>query len=158
MSELTISFTSGQWNQLRHGESGPPAYEAGGGGGEVRGWLEGGDTDTAWDDVTHAFAGLFCATVGAEHVGESVRTFGDLYPPARQGNSEFSFLARKTDIRPLPLSRCVAAPPPLHRKPHAVPVAPSVQGPVWSECAARTPRQRTRLGLQDGGYRCGYAL
>jgi phosphatidylinositol glycan class T len=87
VSELTVSFTSGQWHQLRHGESGPLTYEAGGGGGEARGWIAGDEKEAnkAWDDVTHAMAGLFCATVGTEDMGENVRTFGGLYPPARDG-------------------------------------------------------------------------
>lgn len=41
VSELTISFVAGQWDQRRTGEAGPLHYEAGGGGGEVRGWLKG---------------------------------------------------------------------------------------------------------------------
>lgn len=90
VSELTVSFTAGQWHTLRHGESGPLSYEAGGGGGEVRGWISGNasETDKAWDDVTHAIAGLFCAKIGADEMGENVRTFGDLFPPPRDGNGE----------------------------------------------------------------------
>jgi phosphatidylinositol glycan class T len=59
----------------------------------VRGWLRGtpAETDAAWDAVTHAFGGMFCAgVVGAEDSGEAVRTFGELYPPARDGESECS--------------------------------------------------------------------
>ncbi|TXT09217.1 hypothetical protein VHUM_02691 [Vanrija humicola] len=92
VSELTVSFTSGQWHQDRHGEVGPLEYEAGGGGAEVRGWLANGpteETDERWDAVTKAFGGLFCAGVGAEHVGESVRTFGHLYAPARQNLTHY---------------------------------------------------------------------
>lgn len=81
-----MSFTAGQWHQLRHGESGPLSYEAGGGGGEVRGWIAGSESDKAWDDVTHAVAGLFCAKVGTDDVGENVRTFGGLFPPARDAD------------------------------------------------------------------------
>lgn len=83
VSELTVSFRAGQWDQVRYGESGPLSYEAGGAGGEIRGWIAGNHTDKAWDDVTHAMAGLFCATVGSDDIGESVRTFGSLYPAAR---------------------------------------------------------------------------
>jgi hypothetical protein len=39
ISELTVSFVAGQWDQRRSGEAGPLHYESGGGGGEVRGWL-----------------------------------------------------------------------------------------------------------------------
>lgn len=39
VSELTISFVAGQWDQRRSGEAGPLGYDTGGGGGEVRGWL-----------------------------------------------------------------------------------------------------------------------
>jgi phosphatidylinositol glycan class T len=39
VSELTISFVAGQWDQRRSGEAGPLHYQSGGGGGEVRGWL-----------------------------------------------------------------------------------------------------------------------
>lgn len=59
----------------------------------MRGWLrsEGSDTDAAWDAVTHAFGGMFCAgVVGAEDSGDAVRTFSELYPPARDGESESS--------------------------------------------------------------------
>lgn len=42
VSELTISFVAGKWDQTRSGESGPLQVEAGGGGGEVRGWLADG--------------------------------------------------------------------------------------------------------------------
>lgn len=42
VSELTISFVAGKWDQLRSGESGPAQNEAGGGGGEIRGWLKDG--------------------------------------------------------------------------------------------------------------------
>lgn len=40
VSELTVSFVAGQWDQRRSGEAGPLHYESGGGGGEVRGWLK----------------------------------------------------------------------------------------------------------------------
>lgn len=43
VSELTISFVAGKWDQLRSGEIGPIQSEAGGGGGEIRGWLKDGD-------------------------------------------------------------------------------------------------------------------
>jgi phosphatidylinositol glycan class T len=43
VSELTISFVAGKWDQLRSGEIGPTQNEAGGGGGEIRGWLKDGD-------------------------------------------------------------------------------------------------------------------
>ena len=43
VSELTISFVAGHWDQLRSGEAGALHYEAGGGGGEIRGWLRSGD-------------------------------------------------------------------------------------------------------------------
>ncbi|KLT45242.1 Gpi16 subunit, GPI transamidase component [Cutaneotrichosporon oleaginosum] len=92
VSELTVSFTSGQWHARRHGEAGPLSYDAGGGGGSVRGWLRGSpaETDAAWDAVTHAFGGMFCAgVVGAEDSGEAVRTFGELYPPARDDASHY---------------------------------------------------------------------
>lgn len=42
VSELTISFVAGHWDQGRSGESGPMQTEAGGGGGEIRGWLKDG--------------------------------------------------------------------------------------------------------------------
>lgn len=86
-----MSFTSGQWHARRHGESGPLAYEAGGGGAEVRGWLEAGDgkSEEAWDAVTSAFGGLFCAGVGADDMGEVVTSYGALYPSARDGDSEW---------------------------------------------------------------------
>lgn len=92
VSELTVSFTSGQWHAHRHGEAGPLAYEAGGAGADVRGWLEAGSGKSAeaWDAVTSAFGGLFCAGVGADDMGEVVTTYGALYPPARQGDSECS--------------------------------------------------------------------
>ncbi|BEI85142.1 hypothetical protein CcaverHIS002_0505430 [Cutaneotrichosporon cavernicola] len=95
VSELTVSFTSGQWHARRHGEAGPLAYEAGGGGGSVRGWLRGApaETDAAWDAVTHAFGGMFCAgVVGAEDSGKAIRTFGELYPPAHDGENASHYL------------------------------------------------------------------
>lgn len=52
-------------------------------------------TDHAWEAVTHALGGLFCATLGPGHVGESVRTFGGVYPPVsgrREGASAISSL------------------------------------------------------------------
>jgi phosphatidylinositol glycan class T len=42
VSQLTISFVAGKWDQSRSGEIGPIQSEAGGGGGEIRGWLEDG--------------------------------------------------------------------------------------------------------------------
>lgn len=87
MSELTVSFVSGQWDQSRSGEAGPLHYESGGGGGEVRGWLKGGEelsrTNEAWTSVTHALGGLFCAGLGPNEEGESVNGFGHIYPPQR---------------------------------------------------------------------------
>jgi phosphatidylinositol glycan class T len=49
VSELTISFVTGKWDQKRSGESGPLQFEAGGGGGEIRGWLKDGqDRSVLW--------------------------------------------------------------------------------------------------------------
>lgn len=89
-SEITVSFTSGQWQQTRFGETGPLHYDTGGAGGEIRAWLkEGeGDTDEAWDSVRQALGGMFCAGIGSQHTGATVRTYGQLYPPARQSDSE----------------------------------------------------------------------
>lgn len=42
VSELSISFVAGQWDSERSGEAGPLQLDAGGGGGEVRGWLRSG--------------------------------------------------------------------------------------------------------------------
>lgn len=42
VSEMTISFVAGKWDQKRSGEMGPLEVEAGGGGGEIRGWLKDG--------------------------------------------------------------------------------------------------------------------
>jgi hypothetical protein len=75
VSELTISFVAGQWNQ------GPIQSEAGGGGGEIRGWLkDGDDSSSRWTAVTQALGGLFCAGLGPDDE-ESVNTFGHVYPP-----------------------------------------------------------------------------
>lgn len=46
-----------------------------------------GGTDEAWEAVTNALGGLFCATLAPGHRGESVRTFGHIYPP-RVGQGE----------------------------------------------------------------------
>lgn len=43
VSELAISFVAGKWDQLRSGQIGPTQTEAGGGGGEIRGWLNDGE-------------------------------------------------------------------------------------------------------------------
>ncbi|WVQ81825.1 hypothetical protein IAT38_003952 [Cryptococcus sp. DSM 104549] len=92
ISELTISFASGQWDQRRSSESGPLHYSTGGGGGEVHGWVrdsEGGDgrsTEERWGAVTYALGGLFCAGLGPKEPGENVKTFGGIYPP-RRGSS-----------------------------------------------------------------------
>jgi phosphatidylinositol glycan class T len=43
VSELTISFVAGKWDQMRSGECGPLQTEAGGCGGEIRGWLKDGN-------------------------------------------------------------------------------------------------------------------
>lgn len=87
VSELSISFVSGQWDQQRSGQSGPLHYSSGGGGGEIRGWLRGHGDDKALDErwlaVTNALGGLFCAGLQPEHEGDVVKTFGDIYPPTR---------------------------------------------------------------------------
>ncbi|WVR09363.1 hypothetical protein IAU60_006429 [Kwoniella sp. DSM 27419] len=86
VSELTISFASG-WDPLRTSSSGPSGYDVAGGGGEVRGWLRESTQDRTaeerWGAVTHALGGLFCAGLGPSDKGENIRTFGQVYPPAR---------------------------------------------------------------------------
>jgi hypothetical protein len=46
--ELSISFVAGQWDQRRSGEAGPLCRDAGGGGGEVRGWLQNQGNKIKW--------------------------------------------------------------------------------------------------------------
>ncbi|CAD6583627.1 MAG: tetrahydrofolate synthase, partial [Tremellales sp. Tagirdzhanova-0007] len=96
VSELTISFVAGQWDQLRSGESGPLHYEAGGGGGEVRGWLRSdGDEQRsaeAWAAVTHALGGLFCAGLGPTEYGENLMSFGEIYPSHRNASGLTHYL------------------------------------------------------------------
>ncbi|KAK8854554.1 hypothetical protein IAR55_003293 [Kwoniella newhampshirensis] len=88
VSELTISFVAGRWDQSRSSESGPLHHESGGGGGEVRGWLR-DDMDgrksssERWKSVTHALGGLFCAGLGPNDAGENVMTFGEIYPSVK---------------------------------------------------------------------------
>ncbi|KAK4689618.1 GPI-anchor transamidase subunit T, partial [Tremellales sp. Uapishka_1] len=84
VSELTISFVSGYWDQRRSSELGPLELEAGGGGGEVRGWLKGENTKENWKVITHKLGGLFCAGLGPSDDGESVGTFGGVYPPIQR--------------------------------------------------------------------------
>jgi len=80
VSELTISFAAGKWDPLRSGAMGPIQVEAGGGGGEIRGWLkDGDDTSSRWTAVTQALGGLFCAGLGPDDEG-SIKTFGHVYP------------------------------------------------------------------------------
>ncbi|WWD19310.1 hypothetical protein CI109_103768 [Kwoniella shandongensis] len=86
VSELTVSFVAGRWDQSRSSESGPLHHESGGGGGEVRGWLREDEemrktSSERWNSVTHALGGLFCAGLGPSDEGENVRTFGEIYPP-----------------------------------------------------------------------------
>lgn len=50
VSELTISFVAGQWDQRRSGEAGPLSYDTGGGGGEVRGWLRDSGSEKQYAD------------------------------------------------------------------------------------------------------------
>ncbi|OXB35774.1 hypothetical protein LQV05_005784 [Cryptococcus neoformans] len=87
ISELSISFVSGRWDQRRSSQSGPLHYLSGGGGGEVRGWVrngnEGGSEEERWGAVTHALGGLFCAGLGPKQADENVKTFGRIYPPHR---------------------------------------------------------------------------
>ncbi|KIR28270.1 phosphatidylinositol glycan, class T [Cryptococcus deuterogattii 99/473] len=87
ISEISISFVSGRWDQRRTSQSGPLHYLSGGGGGEVRGWVrngnEGGSEEERWGAVTHALGGLFCAGLGPKDTGENVKTFGGIYPPHR---------------------------------------------------------------------------
>ncbi|RSH85639.1 Subunit of the glycosylphosphatidylinositol transamidase complex-like protein [Saitozyma podzolica] len=94
ISELTVSFVAGQWDQRRSGEAGPLHYESGGGGGEVRGWLRSNgdkaESDRAWTAVTHALGGLFCAGLGPSDEGDIVRSFGDIYPPHRGSPSNLT--------------------------------------------------------------------
>ncbi|ORX38276.1 GPI transamidase component PIG-T [Kockovaella imperatae] len=101
VSELTISFVSGRWDQRRTGEAGPLHHESGGGGGEVRGWLrnnQNGKPDfEAWTRVTHALGGLFCAGLGPSEDGDSVNTFGHIYPAhVSQTNTSHFFLPQPT--------------------------------------------------------------
>ena len=42
----------------------------------------------AWTRVTHALGGLFCAGLGPSEDGESVNTFGELFPAHRPESSE----------------------------------------------------------------------
>jgi hypothetical protein len=42
----------------------------------------------AWAAVTHAMGGLFCAGLGPSADGESVTTFGGIYPPHVESNGE----------------------------------------------------------------------
>lgn len=88
VSELSISFVAGRWDQYRTGRAGPLHHATGGEGGEIRGWLaesEGTPSTTErWEAVTHALGGLFCATLGPSHEGDIVRSFGDVYPPSRE--------------------------------------------------------------------------
>nr|ODN91950.1 phosphatidylinositol glycan, class T [Cryptococcus depauperatus CBS 7841] len=88
VSELTISFVSGRWDQRRTSQLGLLQYSSGGGGGEVRGWMRngGGNEEERWTAATHALGGLFCAGLGPKEDGENVKTFGHIYPPQR-GNS-----------------------------------------------------------------------
>ncbi|KAL7422530.1 Subunit of the glycosylphosphatidylinositol transamidase complex-like protein [Cryptotrichosporon argae] len=84
VSELVISFSAGKWDE-RTGTAGPQVYEIGGGGGEVRGWLQdGADADDRWTAVTHAIGGLFCAGLGSEN--GAVRTLGSVFPPRRDAS------------------------------------------------------------------------
>jgi phosphatidylinositol glycan class T len=99
VSEISISFVSGQWDQQRSGQAGPLSYGSGGGGGETRGWLRGSSTmvpgkvDENWVAVTSALGGLFCATLAPAHLGDVVRTFGNVYPPSRETKHSQSYLS-----------------------------------------------------------------
>ena len=46
--------------------------------------------------MTHALGGLFCAGLGPNEHGESVNTFGEIYPPLRGDASSESFRHRVT--------------------------------------------------------------
>lgn len=103
ISELSISFVAGRWDQRRSSQSGPLHYLSGGGGGEVRGWVrngnEGGSEEERWGTVTHALGGLFCAGLGPREAGENVKTFGRIYPPHR-GNPDGTFSHSGHNIHP----------------------------------------------------------
>ncbi|RXK42297.1 hypothetical protein M231_00287 [Tremella mesenterica] len=116
VAELTVSFTSGQWDRRRSGQAGPLAYDAGGGGGEVRGWIKdyGSMEELAGSDsgrqklinrndrrrtaITHALGGLFCAGLGPSEEGEVAGTFGAIFPPhGKLQNYTHFFLPRPTE-------------------------------------------------------------